>query len=226
MDERLERTALILGNEKLDKLKNSHVAIFGVGGVGGYVCEALVRSGVGRFTIVDKDTVSKSNINRQIIALTSTIGQAKVEVMKKRMLDINPEVVVDAREMFFLPDTAHEFDFSQFDYVVDAVDTVTAKLMLVQSAKDAGTDIICSMGAGNKLDPTQFKIADISKTSVCPLAKVMRYELKKRNIKGVKCVYSTETAIKHEGTDIGSIAYVPSIAGLMLASEVIKDLTK
>ena len=226
MSERLVRTRLLLGENKLDILKNAHVAVFGVGGVGGYVCEALVRSGVGKFTIVDRDTVNESNINRQIIALTSTIGQPKVEVMKKRMLDINPDVVVDAREMFFLPDTANEFDFSKFDYVVDAVDTVTAKLMLVQSAKDAGTNIICSMGAGNKLDPSQFKIADISKTSVCPLAKVMRYELKKRNIKGVKCVYSTETAIKHEGTDIGSIAFVPSVAGLMLAGEVIKDLIK
>lgn len=225
MSERFIRTKLILGEEKLAKLKDKHIAIFGVGGVGGYVCEALVRSGIGRFTIVDRDTVNESNINRQIIALESTIGRAKVDVMKERMLDINPEVKVDAREMFFLPETSDQFDFSDYDYVVDAVDTVTAKIRIVESAKAAGTDVICSMGAGNKLDPTLFKIADISKTSVCPLARVMRKELKDRHIKNVKCVYSTETAIKHEGTDIGSIAFVPSVAGLLLASEVIKDLT-
>jgi len=225
MDERFIRTKILLGEDRVNSLKDRHVAVFGVGGVGGYVCEALVRSGIGSFTIVDKDKVSISNINRQIIALTSTISRAKVDVMKERMLDINPGVNVDAREIFYLPQTASEFDFSQYDYVVDAVDTVTAKLQIIEAAKQANVPVISSMGAGNKLDPSQFKVADIGKTSVCPLAKVMRRELKNRQIKDVKCVYSTEEAIKHEGTEIGSAAFVVSVAGLMLASEVIKDLT-
>jgi len=225
MDERFIRTKILLGEDRVNSLKDRHVAVFGVGGVGGYVCEALVRSGIGSFTIVDKDKVSISNINRQIIALTSTISRAKVDVMKERMLDINPGVNVDAREIFYLPQTASEFDFSQYDYVVDAVDTVTAKLQIIEAAKQANVPVISSMGAGNKLDPSQFKVADIGKTSVCPLAKVMRRELKNRQIKDVKCVYSTEEAIKHEGMEIGSAAFVVSVAGLMLASEVIKDLT-
>ena len=224
MNERFIRTELLLGKEKLDILKNRHVAIFGVGGVGGYVCEALVRSGIGRFTIVDRDTVNESNINRQIIALSSTVGRAKVDVMKERMQDINPEVIVDAHEVFFLPENSGEFDFASYDYVVDAVDTVTAKIQIITAAKEAGVPVISSMGAGNKLDPTKFRISDIAKTSVCPLAKVMRRELKNRGITDVKCVYSVEEAIKHEGTDIGSVAFVPSVAGLMIASEVVRDL--
>ena len=224
MNERFIRTELLLGKEKLDILKNRHVAIFGVGGVGGYVCEALVRSGIGRFTIVDRDTVNESNINRQIIALSSTVGRAKVDVMKERMQDINPEVIVDAHEVFFLPENSGEFDFASYDYVVDAVDTVTAKIQIITAAKEAGVPVISSMGAGNKLDPTKFRISDIAKTSVCPLAKVMRRELKNRGITDVKCVYSVEEAIKHEGTEIGSVAFVPSVAGLMIASEVVRDL--
>ena len=224
MNERFIRTELLLGKEKLDILKNRHVAIFGVGGVGGYVCEALVRSGIGRFTIVDRDTVNESNINRQIIALSSTVGRAKVDVMKERMQDINPEVIVDAHEVFFLPENSGEFDFDAYDYVVDAVDTVTAKIQIITAAKEAGVPVISSMGAGNKLDPTKFRISDIAKTSVCPLAKVMRRELKNRGITDVKCVYSVEEAIKHEGTDIGSVAFVPSVAGLMIAAEVVSDL--
>lgn len=224
MDERFIRTKLLIGSEKLDILRTKHVAVFGVGGVGGYVCEALARCGIGRFTIVDRDTVSESNINRQIIALTSTVGRAKVDVMKERMCDINPDVYIEACEVFYLPQNASEFDFTKYDYVVDAVDTVTAKLQIITAAKEANVPVISSMGAGNKLDPSLFRIADISKTSVCPLAKVMRRELKNRGLKDVKCVYSTEEAIKPEGNEIGSIAFVPSVAGLLIASEVIKDL--
>lgn len=224
MDERFIRTKLLIGSEKLDILGTKHVAVFGVGGVGGYVCEALARCGIGRFTIVDRDTVNESNINRQIIALTSTVGRAKVDVMKERMCDINPDVYIEACEVFYLPQNASEFDFTKYDYVVDAVDTVTAKLQIITAAKEANVPVISSMGAGNKLDPSLFRIADISKTSVCPLAKVMRRELKNRGLKDVKCVYSTEEAIKPEGNEIGSIAFVPSVAGLLIASEVIKDL--
>jgi tRNA A37 threonylcarbamoyladenosine dehydratase len=224
LDERFIRTKLLIGSEKLDILRTKHVAVFGVGGVGGYVCEALARCGIGRFTIVDRDTVNESNINRQIIALTSTVGRAKVDVMKERMCDINPDVYIEACEVFYLPQNASEFDFTKYDYVVDAVDTVTAKLQIITAAKEANVPVISSMGAGNKLDPSLFRIADISKTSVCPLAKVMRRELKNRGLKDVKCVYSTEEAIKPEGNEIGSIAFVPSVAGLLIASEVIKDL--
>ena len=224
MDERFIRTKLLIGSEKLDILRRKHVAVFGVGGVGGYVCEALARCGIGKFTIVDRDTVNESNINRQIIALTSTVGRAKVDVMKERMCDINPDVYIEACEVFYLPQNASEFDFTKYDYVVDAVDTVTAKLQIITAAKEANVPVISCMGAGNKLDPSLLRIADISKTSVCPLAKVMRRELKNRGLKDVKCVYSTEEAIKPEGNEIGSIAFVPSVAGLLIASEVIKDL--
>ncbi len=237
------RTELLLGRQKLDRLRGKRVAIFGVGGVGGYVAEALARSGVGEFTLIDADTVSETNINRQIIALHSTIGRNKVDVMKERILDINPEAQVEARICFYLPENADTFDFTQYDYVVDAVDTVTAKIDIIARAKETGVPVISSMGAGNKLDPGAFKISYIEKTSVCPLAKVMRYELKKRGISGVKCVYSTEPPIKEQqgvseevktGLEQellqgkrsipGSIAYVPSVAGLMIASEIIKDL--
>lgn len=228
-----QRTQILLGEDKMNKLYNSKVAVFGVGGVGGYVVEALARSGVGSFVIIDKDTVSLSNINRQIIATHDTIDKYKVDVMKERILSINPEANVDARRCFFLPENANEFDFSEYDYVVDAVDTVTAKLEIITRAKQSNVPVISSMGAGNKLDPTKFQVADIYKTTMCPLAKVMRNECKKRKIKKLKVVYSTEQPIKpieevkEEGrrSTPGSVAFVPSVVGLIIASEVIKDLT-
>lgn len=228
-----QRTQILFGEDKMNKLYNSKVAVFGVGGVGGYVVEALARSGVGSFVIIDKDTVSLSNINRQIIATHDTIDKYKVDVMKERILSINPEANVDARRCFFLPENANEFDFSEYDYVVDAVDTVTAKLEIITRAKQSNVPVISSMGAGNKLDPTKFQVADIYKTTMCPLAKVMRNECKKRKIKKLKVVYSTEQPIKpieevkEEGrrSTPGSVAFVPSVVGLIIASEVIKDLT-
>lgn len=244
MSETFSRTELLIGKEAVDLLSNKRVAVFGVGGVGGYVCEALVRSGVGAFDLIDKDTVSISNLNRQIIALRSTIGRAKTEVMKERMLDINPECKVEVHECFFLPENADEFDFTSYDYVVDAVDTVTAKLEIIMRCQAAGTPVISAMGAGNKLDPTGFMVADIYKTSVCPLAKVMRRELKKRGVKKLKVVYSQEeprrlmenNSDKDDVSEIenvnprkvtpGSIAFAPAAAGLAIASEVIKDLIK
>ena len=225
MEERFERTKLLVGNDGVEKLSHTHIAVFGVGGVGGYVVEALTRAGVGEMTIIDKDDVSISNINRQIIALESTIGKSKVEVFKERMLDINPEIKIHDMQIFYLPDTAEQFDFSKYDYVVDAVDNVTAKLTIIEEAKKANVPVISAMGAGNKLDPTAFKVSDISKSSVCPLAKVMRRELKKRGIRDVKCVYSTEEARQNDAGVIGSIAFVPSVAGLIIASEVVKDIT-
>ena len=223
MKEQFERTSLLLGEEAINKLNNSKVLIFGVGGVGGYVAEALARTGVGSITIVDKDTVSESNINRQIIALHSTVGKDKVDVLKERMLDINPDIQVDARKCFFLPDNAHEFDFAQYDYIVDAVDTVTAKLQIIVQAKEAGVPVISAMGAGNKVHPEMFEIADIYKTEMCPLAKVMRRELKNRGIKKLKVVYSKEKPV-YKGDVPGSIAFSPSVAGLLMASEVVRDL--
>ena len=225
MAEVFSRTELLIGSDKLDKLRNAHVIIFGVGGVGGYVTEALARSGVGYIELVDKDTVSESNINRQIIALHSTIGKYKTEVMRDRIKDINPDAEVVVRNCFYLPETANDFDFTKYDYVVDAVDTVTAKLSIIVEADKAGTPVISSMGAGNKMDPTRFQVADIYKTSVCPLAKVMRRELKKRGIRKLKCVYSTEEPVINARTP-GSIAFVPSVAGLIIAGEVIKDIIK
>ena len=223
MKEQFERTSLLVGEEAISKLNNSKVLIFGVGGVGGYVAEALARTGVGSITIVDKDTVSESNINRQIIALHSTVGRDKVDVLKERMLDINPDIQVDARKCFFLPDNAHEFDFAQYDYIVDAVDTVTAKLQIIVQAKEAGVPVISAMGAGNKVHPEMFEIADIYKTEMCPLAKVMRRELKNRGIKKLKVVYSKEKPV-YKGDVPGSIAFSPSVAGLLMASEVVRDL--
>lgn len=233
MDEKFMRTGLLLGEDGLDKLKHATVAVFGIGGVGGYVAEALARSGVGHLVLTDKDVVSMSNINRQIIAVTSTVGRQKTEVMKERISDINPEAEVEIHNCFFLPQTAEEFDFSAYDYVVDAVDTVTAKIELVLRAQAAGVPVISSMGAGNKLDPAAFAVADIYQTSVCPLAKVMRRELKRRGVKHLKVVYSREEAMTplvqiSEGSRRvipGSAAFVPSVAGLILAGEVIKDLT-
>ncbi|MBS7007461.1 tRNA threonylcarbamoyladenosine dehydratase [Anaerostipes sp.] len=233
MESQWIRTELLLGKEAEEKLKNSHVAVFGVGGVGGYVAEALARTGVGTFDLIDKDTVSVSNINRQIIAVHSTVGKVKVEVMKERILDINPEAKVNIHKCFFLPENAEEFDFGRYSYVVDAVDTVTAKIELVLQAQKAGVPIISSMGAGNKLDPSKFEVTDIYNTSVCPLAKVMRKELKKRGVKKLKVVYSTEKALEpkidlseEEGRRAvpGSVAFVPSVAGLIAAGEVIRDL--
>ena len=223
MKEQFERTSLLIGEEAISKLNNSKVLIFGVGGVGGYVAEALARTGVGYITIVDKDTVSESNINRQIIALHSTVGRDKVDVLKERMLDINPNIQVEARKCFFLPDNAHEFDFSQYDYIIDAVDTVTAKLQIIVQAKENGVPVISAMGAGNKVHPEMFEIADIYKTEMCPLAKVMRRELKNRGIKKLKVVYSKEKPV-YKGDVPGSIAFSPSVAGLLMASEVVRDL--
>lgn len=235
MSENIEwysRTELIFGEEAMKKLADARVAVFGVGGVGGYAVEALARSGIGALDIIDNDTVALTNLNRQIIALRSTIGEYKVDAAAKRILDINPDIKLKAHRTFFTPETADEFDFSEYDYVIDAIDTVTGKIELVMKAQAAGTPIICSMGAGNKLDPTKFQVADIYKTSVCPLARVMRYELKKRGIKHLKCVYSTEQAITPRPTDEasgkrqtpGSCAFVPSVAGLIIAGEVIKDI--
>ena len=227
------RTELLIGSKAVEKLANSRVAVFGVGGVGGYVVEALVRSGVGILDLIDNDDVSISNINRQIIATTKTVGRSKVDVAKERALEINPNVKINTYQMFYTSETSGQFDFSQYDYVVDAIDTVGGKLSLVEKSKSAGTPIICAMGAGNKLDPTMFEVADISQTSVCPLARVMRTELKKRNISGVKVVYSKEIPQKSDlidektGKSIpGSISFVPSVVGLIIASEVIKDLIK
>ena len=192
MENRFSRTEILIGKEKMDKLKNARVAVFGVGGVGGYVVEALARSGIGTLDSIDDDKVSLTNINRQIIATTSTVGKYKVDVAKDRVLDINPEATVNIYRTFYLPETAEQFDFSKYDYIVDAIDTVTGKLQLVEQAKESGTDIISSMGAGNKMNPAAFEVDDISRTSVCPLAKVMRRELKKRGIQNLKVVYSKE----------------------------------
>ena len=252
--EQFQRTQLLLGKSAMEKLADSHVIIFGIGGVGGYVAEALVRSGIGRFTLVDNDTVAVSNINRQIIATFDNIGRYKTDVMKERMLSINPEAEVEIRNCFYLPENAHEFDFAQYDYVVDAIDTVTAKLQLVEEAGKAGVPIISCMGTGNKLDPGRLMITDIYKTSICPLAKVMRRELRKRGIDKLKVLYSSEEPLTPGAADTkadaeafadadkekeienkipqngrrtvpGSTSFVPPSAGLMIAAEVIKDLT-
>lgn len=241
MQLQFSRTELLLGAKAIERLAAARVAVFGVGGVGGYAAEALVRSGVGSIDLIDNDTVSESNINRQIIALHSTIGQYKAEVAKARMLDINPAVKVNALNMFYTPETASQLDFTQYDYVVDAIDTVTGKIELVMNAHKCGVPIICSMGAGNKLDPTAFEVADIYSTSVCPLARVMRTELKKRGIKRLKVVYSKEKPIAPSAEAVervranealeskkqppGSSAFVPSVVGLIIAAEVVKDLT-
>ena len=239
MGNKFDRTKRLLGTDAMEKLNNSHVAVFGIGGVGGHAADALARSGIGEITIVDSDEVAESNINRQLIATTKTVGRKKVEVMKAHLLEINPEVKVHAHDCFFLPETKAKFDFSKYDYVIDAVDTVTAKLALVEACQESGVPIVSSMGAGNKLDPTAFEVTDIYKTSVCPLAKVMRKELKARGIKHLKVVYSKEIPLEPiEDVDFisdesrkrratpGSIAFVPSVAGLILAGEVIKDLAR
>lgn len=221
-----ERMESLIGTAALEKLKNSRVAVFGVGGVGGYVVEALARSGVGALDLIDNDVVSETNINRQIIALHSTIGKKKTEVAAARVRDINPEIKVITHELFFLPETAQQLDFSQYDYVVDAIDTVAGKIALIERAKEANVPVISSMGTGNKLNASAFEVADISKTSVCPLARVMRRELKKRGIENVKVVYSKEEPKENGGKVPASIAFVPPVAGLIIAGEVIKDLIK
>ena len=241
MTDQFDRTRQLIGEEALEKLSRSRVAVFGIGGVGGYVCEALVRSGVGAFDLVDSDTVSLSNLNRQIIATMQTIGRYKAEVMKERMLLINPKTDIRVHNCLFLPENAQAFPFEEYDYVVDAVDTVTAKIELILRAKASDVPVISSMGAGNKLDPGQFRIADIYETSVCPLAKVMRRELKRRGVTSLKVVYSRELPLRPDASATadqetpdeeqhkrrstpGSIAFVPSVAGLMIAGEVVKDL--
>lgn len=231
------RTQLLLGQPAMEKLKNARVAVFGLGGVGGYTVEALARSGVGALDLVDHDTVSLTNINRQLLATHSTLGMSKTEAAKNRVLDINPACRVTVHETFYGPDTAHLFDFGRYDYIVDAIDTVTAKLQLIARAKEAGTPILCCLGTGNKLDASRFQITDISKTSVCPLARIMRKECAKRGFKHVKVLFSTEDPILSGGDTgeelpegrrslPGSVAFVPSVAGLLIAGEVIKDLIK
>lgn len=231
MIEEFSRTELLIGKEGVKKLSESHVAVFGIGGVGGYVVEALVRCGLGKIDIIDNDNVCLSNLNRQIIATYKTLGKPKVEAAKERILGINPNCNVNIHKTFYTPQTASEFDFSKYDYIVDAIDTVVGKISLIEKSKEYATPIICAMGAGNKLDPTKFEVADISKTSVCPLARVIRTELKKRNIKGVKVVYSKEIPnkpkieIKPAQKPIpASISFVPSVVGLIIAGEVVKDL--
>ena len=235
MIEQFSRTQMLLGEDAMARLYGAKVAVFGVGGVGGYVVEALARCGIGRLDLCDSDTVSVSNINRQILATHSTVGMLKVEAAKRRIADINPACEVRTYPFFYLPDTADRFDFTEYDYIVDCIDTVTGKLQLVERAVAAGTPIICSMGTGNKLDPAAFQVADISKTSMCPLARIMRKELKKRGIHHLKVVYSQEEARKPDVDEEelkrigkrqipGSVAFVPGAAGLILAGEVVKDL--
>ena len=231
MTERFSRSAMLLGETSIEKLSKSHIIIFGAGGVGGYVFEALARSGVGKIDIVDSDVVNASNINRQIIAIESTLGIKKVEAAKKRALEINPDIKINAVDMFFMPDNAAEIDFSKYDYVIDAIDTVTGKIAIIEGAKTAEKPIISCMGAGNKLNPMGFKVADIAKTKICPLARAMRKLLKDRGIRNVKVVYSEEEAMKPKITENtgekpvpGSVSFVPAAAGLLIASEVVKDL--
>ena len=234
MQEQFSRTGLLIGEEGVEKLKNSRVAVFGVGGVGGFAVEALARAGVGSLDLIDNDTVCLSNLNRQIIATHSTIGMNKTEVARDRIRDINPDCKVQVYNTFYLPDTADTFDFKEYDYIIDAIDTVTGKIEMIVRANEAGTPIISSMGAGNKMDPTRFEVSDIYKTSICPLAKVMRRELKKRNIPHLKVVYSKEEPVKPQQIEgaqqdgrrstPGSLSFVPSVAGLIVAGEVIKDI--
>ncbi len=229
--EQFSRTEMLFGKESTEILNGKHIIIFGIGGVGGYACESLARSGIGAIDIVDNDVVSKSNINRQIIALHSTVGRAKVDVMRERLLDINPSIKVTTFNELYLPDTANKFDFTKYDYIIDAIDTVSGKISLAVEAERAGTPIISSMGAGNKIVPTAFEIADIYKTSVCPLARAMRTELKKRGVKALKVVYSREEpvsgVVNENGKRVfGSSSYIPAIAGLTISAEVIKDLLK
>ena len=236
MSEQFLRTEMLLGSEAIRRLQKARVAVFGLGGVGGYAVEALARSGVGSLDLIDSDTVSVSNLNRQLLATHSTVGMLKVDAARNRVLDINPDCIVRTYPVFYTPDMAGQFDFTQYDYIVDAIDTVTGKLALVERAKAADTPIICSMGTGNKLDASAFRVADISKTAMCPLARVMRKELSKRGIRHLKVVYSQEEALTPTGWEEeaaalgkrqipGSVAFVPGAAGLLLAGEVVRDLT-
>ena len=236
MQSQFSRTELLLGSAAMERLQKARVAIFGLGGVGGYAAEALARSGIGTLDLFDHDTVSLTNLNRQILATHDTVGKLKVDAAKARILSINPHAVVNAHPVFYMPDTANQYDFSVYDYIVDAIDTVTGKLMLVEAAQMAGAPVISCMGAGNKLDPTAFEVADLSRTSVCPLARVMRKELGKRGIRHLKVVYSKEQAMtpapaaEEPGSahpkrqTPGSNAFVPAVAGLILAGEVVKDI--
>ena len=235
MNEQFIRTRMLLGDEAMERLQKARVAVFGLGGVGGYTVEALARAGIGQLDLIDSDSVSISNINRQILATHSTVGMDKTEAAKRRVLDINPDCIVRVHNVFYTPETADRFDFTQYNYIVDAIDTVTGKLALVERAFDAGTPIICCMGTGNKLDAAAFQVADISKTSMCPLARIMRKELGKRGIKHLKVVYSQEEALTPTGWEEeaaaigkrqipGSVSFVPGAAGLILAGEVIKDI--
>ena len=237
MKDELLRTAMLLGEEAVEKLRTARVAVFGIGGVGGYTLEALARAGVGALDLIDNDTVSRSNINRQILATQSTVGMSKVEVGRNRVLDINPDCVVRTWQVFYTPETADQFDFTQYDYIVDAIDTVTGKLQLIQRAHACGTPVISCMGTGNKLDASAFEVSDISKTTMCPLARIMRKELAKRGIRHLKVVYSKEEALSPTGWEEearllgkrqipGSVSFVPGTAGLILAGEVIMDLVK
>lgn len=235
MKEQFLRTAMLLGEDAVDRLQKARVAVFGIGGVGGYTVEALARAGVGQLDLIDNDEISRSNINRQLLAVHSTVGIPKVEAARARILDINPDCVVRTHQVFYTPETAGQFDFRDYDYIVDAIDTVTGKLALVERAKEAGTPVICCMGTGNKLDASAFQVEDISKTSMCPLARIMRKELGKRGIKHLKVVYSREEALSPTGWEEeaallgkrqipGSVSFVPGAAGLILAGEVIKDI--
>ena len=237
MREEILRTGMLLGREAVDRLAAARVAVFGLGGVGGYAVEALARSGIGALDLIDHDTVSRSNINRQILATQSTVGLPKTEAARRRVLDINPEAKVTVWPEFYNAETADSFDFTQYDYIIDAIDTVTGKLALVERAQAAGTPIICCMGTGNKLDASAFEVADISKTTMCPLARIMRKELSKRGIKHLKVVYSREEALTPTGWEEeaaaigkrqipGSVSFVPGAAGLILAGEVIKDIAR
>ncbi len=227
-EEILIRTAYVLGQDNVKILSSKHIAIFGLGGVGGYAAEALARSGIGELSLIDHDVVSSSNINRQIIALYSTVGKLKVEVLKERLLDINPNLIIHTYPLFFAADTQQKIDFNQFDYVVDAIDSVSSKILLIQKVKELNIPIISSMGTGNKIDPSKLVVTDIYKTAICPLAKVMRYELRKRGIQKLKVIYSTELPIvskeKEDKRIVGSTAFVPPAAGLLIASEVVKDI--
>ena len=230
-ENQFERTALLLGKASVERLARKRVAVFGVGGVGGFVCEGLVRAGIGAIDIVDKDIVAISNINRQLIALHSTVGKNKVDVLEERLKDINKDLIIKKYKCFFLPETSDTFDFREYDYVVDAIDTVTGKIELILKANEAGVPIISAMGAGNKLDPTAFQVSDIYNTSVCPLARVMRRELKKRGVEKLKVVYSKEEPIKpqfEEGEEVvpGSVSFVPPALGLIIAGEIVKDLIR
>lgn len=238
MTDRFSRTEMLLGSDAMEKLRNARVAVFGLGGVGGYIVEALARSGVGALDIIDNDTVSITNLNRQIVAVEGTVGMPKTEAAKMRIVQINPDCKVTAYNTFYMPENSSDFDFTKYDYIADAIDTVTAKIELVMNANKCGTPIICSMGTGNKLNPAELEVADIYKTSVCPLARIMRYELKRRGIKKLKVVYSKEMPIvptgdaaekcREESTGKknvpGSTAFVPAVAGMIIASEIVKDI--